>query len=69
MDDLRNADFSARPEKDLTPAERDELKRRFDAFVAALKEQALRRQAKGRPAKKATVQKWQPPVAGPRRRS
>jgi len=45
------------------------LKRRFDAFVAALKEQALRRQAKGPPAKKATVQKWQPPVAGPRRRS
>lgn len=66
MEDLRDADLSARPEEDLTREERDELKRRFDAFVTALKEQALRRRAAQAPAESKTVQAWQPPTAGPR---
>ncbi|WP_119460185.1 hypothetical protein [Rhodospirillaceae bacterium SYSU D60014] len=67
MTDLREADFSGRPDEDMTPEERQELQRRFTAFTTALKEQDLRRQA-GPPAPKPkkTISKWDPLTAGKR---
>jgi hypothetical protein len=50
MDDLSNRDLSQVPDEKLTPAERQELKRRLDAFVAV-------RRVPPRPK---TVTKWDP---------
>ena len=36
MDDLHNRDLSEIPEEDLSPAERRELKRRFQEFINAV---------------------------------
>ena len=37
MDDLSNRDLSQVPDEALTPAEREELKRRLDGFVEAIR--------------------------------
>ena len=36
MDDLSNRDLSQVPDEELSPSERQELRRRLDAFVAAM---------------------------------
>ncbi len=41
MDDLSNRDLSQVPEEDLTPAEREELKRRLDSFVDAVRKRVI----------------------------
>ena len=38
MDDLSNRDLSQVPNEALTPAEREELKRRLDGFVEAIRQ-------------------------------
>ena len=61
MEDLRHADLSARPDEELTQAERLELKRRLEAFAAAVKEGSLRRPDRPAAGPK-RIRKWQPPV-------
>jgi len=41
MDDLSNRDLSQVPDEDLTPAEREELKRRLDSFVDAVHKRVI----------------------------
>ena len=62
MDDIRQRDFSDIPEGDLTPAERHEIRRRFEEFVQALGHAA--RSGKGAKQKKKKVLKWDPAVHG-----
>jgi hypothetical protein len=57
MDDLSNRDLSQVPDEKLTPAERQELKRRLDAFVAVVRDKVFRRRVPPRPK---TVTKWDP---------
>jgi hypothetical protein len=45
------------PDEKLTPAERQELKRRLDAFVAVVRDKVFRRRVPPRPK---TVTKWDP---------
>lgn len=62
MTDLREADLSGRPDKDMTPEERQELQRRFTVFTTALKEQDLGRHAASPAPKRKTIRKWTPPT-------
>jgi hypothetical protein len=41
MDDLSNRDLSQVPDEELTPAEREELKRRLDFFVDAVRKRVI----------------------------
>lgn len=41
MDDLSNRDLSQVPDEDLTPEEREELKRRLDSFVDAVQKRVI----------------------------
>ena len=41
MDDLSNRDRSQVSEADLTPAEREELKRRLDSFVEVIRKRVI----------------------------
>ena len=41
MDDLKNRDLSQVPEDELTPAEREELKRRLDSFVDVIRKRVI----------------------------
>ncbi len=41
MDDLSNRDLSQVPEAELTPAEREELKRRLDSFVDVIRKRVI----------------------------
>ena len=43
MDDLSNRDLSQVPDEELTPAERQELKRRLDAFIAVMRDKVFTR--------------------------
>ena len=62
MDDLSNRDLSQVPDEDLTPAEREELKRRLDSFVEVMR----RRVFDGRRVtpKAKTVRTWDPAGQG-----
>mgnify|MGYP001049820676 CR=1 FL=1 len=60
MSDLRHADLSNRRDDELTPAEREELQRRFREFTKAVKEAALMRPVA--PAKPKKISKWLPGV-------
>lgn len=75
MDDQRGEDLSQRDlsqvaEEDLTPEEQNELKRRFDGFLALLREKMgskRRPRAKSKPKieprlDNKNVQSWDPPV-------
>ena len=41
MDDLSNRDLSQVPDEELTPAEREELKRRLDGFVEVIRRRVI----------------------------
>jgi len=41
MDDLSNRDLSQVPDAELTPAEREELKRRLDGFVDVIRKRVI----------------------------
>ena len=57
MDDLSNRDLSQVPADELTPAEREELKRRLDAFVAVMWNKVF---TPGPAPGPKTVAKWDP---------
>ncbi|MDH3596851.1 MAG: hypothetical protein OEU09_14995 [Rhodospirillales bacterium] len=57
MDDLSNRDLSQVSDEELTPAERRELKRRLDAFVAVMRDKVFKRDLAPRPK---SVTKWDP---------
>ena len=62
MDDIRQRDLSDIPEGELTPAERHEIRRRFEEFVQALGHAA--RSGSAAKSKKKKVLKWDPAVHG-----
>ena len=53
MDDLSNRDLSQVPDEDLTPAEREELKRRLDSFVEVMRKRVIDGQRAARNVKSA----------------
>jgi len=57
VDDLSNRDLSQVPDEELTPAERQELKRRLDAFVEMMRDKIFARDPAPKPK---TVTKWDP---------
>ncbi len=62
MDDLSNRDLSQVPDEELTPAEREELKRRLDSFVDVIRKRVIDGR---RPAPKPKgVTKWDPTTPG-----
>ena len=62
MDDLSNRDLSQVPDEELTPAEREELKRRLDSFVDVMRKQVFDgRRVTPRPQ---SVRKWDPAGRG-----
>ena len=62
MDDLSQRDFSQRQIEDLTQAERQELRRRFEEFVAAMRGGPKPGAEPEPPAKPVT--KWDPALHG-----
>jgi hypothetical protein len=58
MDDLNNRDLSQVPDEELSLAERQELRRRLDAFVAAMRNRVFAgRTLAARPK---SIAKWDP---------
>ena len=61
MTDLHNLDLSDIPEEKLTPAQREELERRFFAFLSAM-QGSIKGRKKAVPRK--VVTKWDPALHG-----
>ena len=62
MDDLSNRDLSQVPDEELTQAERNELRRRLDAFVKVMRNRVFEgRKVAPRPK---SVAKWDPTQYG-----
>jgi hypothetical protein len=58
MEDITQRDLSSRPVQDLTEAERQELHRRFDEFLGAMRKASGKPELEPEPKK--TVKKWNP---------
>jgi len=64
MDDLSNRDLSQVPDEELSLAERQELRRRLDAFVAAMRNRVFEGQTvEPRPK---SISRWNPMRIGPK---
>jgi hypothetical protein len=61
QDDLSQRDLSGKRVQDMNPAERREMKRRFEEFVGLMK-----RDGGKQPAPKAAPQRWDPRAFGAR---
>ena len=59
MDDLSNRDLSQVPDEELSLSERQELRRRLDAFVAAMQNRVFEGPAVE--AKPKAISEWNPP--------